>query len=701
MYCKNCGKEIKDGVHYCPVCGKPTGVAEEANTQKNNSKNKKTSRKLLIGIAAVFVLLLLVGIAGKNLFFKSKTHGPADNTPFAKEQEEGQNPWKDKKWAKKKSYKNAYEEEYHSFEKRVEEYCAEQDVKYIETVDEYAEQIDKAYKSIEKAVPGLSEKIAKGISSNADSEFGAKMVEKIVSEAIGNEEIRKTAYKATITMATSLFQYLQNETSAAYPFGFELLELKGDYALLRSAGTYDDMWTVTKNSMLYDIKLETIQERIANLEDTALQYSEDTDAFAECMGRIAANRDRENEVKELFVKCMTNISCGGNAYCYTDEIKLYWVVHKDGTVYNAFWAPAGVGAEDWDFNISMSEQGSCFLEADDQGRFVIDRTGKIIFEGNSFTERSGEPAGESIICTYGPSGNALRETKAKNSTSGTYYVMELAGQKGKAEELLEIRELLELNAGYQYEWGIYNGVKWKDDMTYSDYALLKYISLENQEEEVVIDLSSGETYFKESFEESVVAETAKAEKNAGTSAKKGMPEDGWGWNAYSNQLYAVTDSVGLEWGSGLSSNYVALDMLDFNIEAFLKNIDESREISAWYCKEDRLWIVTRSGYFYTYDLESRKKSREVEIGENTPYCFTPYGLMICGKNKKGDSENAYEDPSGEKTEYSVYQYDASGKQIAKYPAYSEITDLTGYIFGFIYYSGKDSYNLAAQDVIGL
>ena len=29
MFCKHCGKEIKDGVRFCPMCGKPTGVTEE------------------------------------------------------------------------------------------------------------------------------------------------------------------------------------------------------------------------------------------------------------------------------------------------------------------------------------------------------------------------------------------------------------------------------------------------------------------------------------------------------------------------------------------------------------------------------------------------------------------------------------------------------------------------------------------------
>ncbi|MDR1016483.1 MAG: zinc ribbon domain-containing protein [Coriobacteriales bacterium] len=30
MYCAQCGKQIKDQVKFCPYCGSPTGVGEEA-----------------------------------------------------------------------------------------------------------------------------------------------------------------------------------------------------------------------------------------------------------------------------------------------------------------------------------------------------------------------------------------------------------------------------------------------------------------------------------------------------------------------------------------------------------------------------------------------------------------------------------------------------------------------------------------------
>ena len=712
MYCKNCGKEIKDGVLYCPMCGKSTGVTEQGGNRESSPKKKKPNPKFIIGIMVVVMLIFIVGIIGKKLSSLNDTQSVADIEEFSEDFNEenydtGQNNPDDKKWAKNKSYKKAYKEEYASFEKRLQEYCEQSDIEYMETVDEYAEQIDKAYKSIEKAIPGLSDKIAKDISSNAESELGSAILEKVAGAAISNEKVRKTAYKTTMIVATSLFDYMMNYTTTNYPFGFELLALNGDYALLRSAGTYDDMLTITRNSMFYDIKLEMIQERILELEEALDTQDKDEDEYAEYMGMIAANRTKEKEVKELFYKCMTSIACGGNYYCPATNMKLYWVVHKDGTVYNTFWAPSTIGAEDSTFNITISNKGDCFLESPED-RFVIDRTGKIIFEGNSFNERENEEVGESIICTYGPSGNALRETKVKDSTYGTYYAMELVKKNGKTKKLLNMRDYTQSFGSPCYPsttsaYGWDSNLTWNEDsMNCSDFTLLQYTSLENQEEAVVIDLSSGEMYSREDFENTVQENNSKEIKANQKLAGNGTPKSGWIYNAYNNQLYVINDSVTLEFLGGLSDSYVGLNTLDaqfeFDTETLLKNIGESREISDWYCQNNLLWIVTRSGYFYTYDLKSKKKNPEVEIGESALHAFTPYGLMVYDNNK----EEIFKNSSDKEAEYSVFQYDASGKQIGKYPTYfDEIRSLGGYVYDFLYYSGKDIYNLTTKEIISL
>ena len=57
-----------------------------------------------------------------------------------------------------------------------------------------------------------------------------------------------------------------NSTTTDYPFGFSLYELRGDYALLRSNGTYKDMEKIINKNMSYDTKTEMLTERISELE---------------------------------------------------------------------------------------------------------------------------------------------------------------------------------------------------------------------------------------------------------------------------------------------------------------------------------------------------------------------------------------------------------------------------------------------------
>ncbi len=41
MFCKKCGKEIKEGVRFCPYCGAESGVSNEMKaTEKKEKRNQ-------------------------------------------------------------------------------------------------------------------------------------------------------------------------------------------------------------------------------------------------------------------------------------------------------------------------------------------------------------------------------------------------------------------------------------------------------------------------------------------------------------------------------------------------------------------------------------------------------------------------------------------------------------------------------------
>ena len=77
MYCSKCGKEVKDGVKFCPYCGANCNDTAETevdyNTQENSSNNSSKSVKhnkqnkkgkktgIIIGVIALFLVLGIVG----------------------------------------------------------------------------------------------------------------------------------------------------------------------------------------------------------------------------------------------------------------------------------------------------------------------------------------------------------------------------------------------------------------------------------------------------------------------------------------------------------------------------------------------------------------------------------------------------------------------------------------------------------------
>lgn len=74
MYCRNCGKQIKDGAAFCPYCGAKTAVKKaEPTISLKEVPEKKKSSKMIPFVIVVIVLLILVigGIVVKNRFFQN------------------------------------------------------------------------------------------------------------------------------------------------------------------------------------------------------------------------------------------------------------------------------------------------------------------------------------------------------------------------------------------------------------------------------------------------------------------------------------------------------------------------------------------------------------------------------------------------------------------------------------------------------
>ena len=61
MFCRNCGKEIKEQEKFCPYCGSKVeeGVNAEKQSEipKNNEKNKSVGIKAVVGIVVLVVVV--------------------------------------------------------------------------------------------------------------------------------------------------------------------------------------------------------------------------------------------------------------------------------------------------------------------------------------------------------------------------------------------------------------------------------------------------------------------------------------------------------------------------------------------------------------------------------------------------------------------------------------------------------------------
>ena len=62
MFCRNCGKEIKEQEKFCPYCGSKVDerVNEEKQSEmpKNNEKKKSVGKKAVVGIVILVVIVV-------------------------------------------------------------------------------------------------------------------------------------------------------------------------------------------------------------------------------------------------------------------------------------------------------------------------------------------------------------------------------------------------------------------------------------------------------------------------------------------------------------------------------------------------------------------------------------------------------------------------------------------------------------------
>ena len=49
MFCKKCGKEIKEGVRFCPYCGAESGVSNEMKATESRGSKKEKNQKENLG----------------------------------------------------------------------------------------------------------------------------------------------------------------------------------------------------------------------------------------------------------------------------------------------------------------------------------------------------------------------------------------------------------------------------------------------------------------------------------------------------------------------------------------------------------------------------------------------------------------------------------------------------------------------------
>lgn len=64
MFCKRCGKEVRDGIKFCGGCGEKVENISQGKIYNMNNNVKKKKSKLISIIIGVFSLIVILGLIG-------------------------------------------------------------------------------------------------------------------------------------------------------------------------------------------------------------------------------------------------------------------------------------------------------------------------------------------------------------------------------------------------------------------------------------------------------------------------------------------------------------------------------------------------------------------------------------------------------------------------------------------------------------
>lgn len=60
MYCKNCGKELKDDAIFCTGCGSPTKAAAKSSAAASTEEKKLSAKEIVVGLLVIGLIIVLI-----------------------------------------------------------------------------------------------------------------------------------------------------------------------------------------------------------------------------------------------------------------------------------------------------------------------------------------------------------------------------------------------------------------------------------------------------------------------------------------------------------------------------------------------------------------------------------------------------------------------------------------------------------------
>lgn len=370
MFCKKCGKELKEGVKFCPACGEKVTVPEQLS--KNIAKEKKAtptgrsgkagstgrafktdksfkkSRKgiLCAGIATVLVIALpLIAV-----FSKMSEDSGADGSGFDK------TLYKDMPFTRSQVgelediYKAAYKDE----KEGIDIYIAGYTKYYNEYGDVHElfqslEGITEGlYQTMNELDPDLKDAIAAdaGDRFGGDSYLGSYAVSKGVGAVLSDTEFGSGIRNTIEDLALTGMEYLyvaslkEKKENAVQSDAMIPVAIGGDYALVRSCGTIGDMLYELKDVSGYTMAVGAMDDRLEALNvenplDLNDYWTEDEEKLFETYkisenyhGRMDALEERKQEWEDAL-------------YGWTDDfLERVGVEDRESAIQDLLWTDA-------------------------------------------------------------------------------------------------------------------------------------------------------------------------------------------------------------------------------------------------------------------------------------------------------------------------------------------------------------------------